>query len=124
MKCPKCEGLLESVDFGTDISVMRCDSCHGLFSNTATLEKMREQWLSDTVLDTGSAAVGARNNALQDIQCPGCHTIMERVEDIDQSHIQLDLCPSCDGVFLDAGELTDMKHVTLMDHIKRLLGRL
>jgi Zn-finger nucleic acid-binding protein len=43
---------------------------------------------------------------------------------MDQTHIILDICPACDGVFLDAGELTDIKNVTLMDHVRRLLTML
>ena len=124
MNCPKCENHMEPVEFGTDISVMRCTGCKGLFSDTETLQKMRDQWLADTVLDTGSASEGAKHNTLEDIPCPSCNTIMHRVEDIDQVHVVLDVCPSCDGVFLDAGELTDLKNVTLMDHIRRLLSKI
>ena len=124
MNCPKCENIMEPVEFGTDISVMRCTGCQGIFSNTETLQKMRDQWLADTVLDTGSAAEGAKHNVLEDIPCPSCNTIMHRVEDMDQVHVILDVCPSCDGVFLDAGELTDLKNVTLMDHIRRLLSKI
>jgi Zn-finger nucleic acid-binding protein len=49
---------------------------------------------------------------------------MERIKDHEQSHITLDSCSNCSSVFLDAGELTDMKSLTLMDHVRRLLARL
>ena len=124
MNCPKCDNEMEPVEFGTDINVHRCQGCHGLFCNSATLQMMRDQWLADTVLDTGSAVEGAQHNLVEDIPCPNCKTIMHRVEDMEQVHVVLDMCPSCDGVFLDAGELTDLKNVTLMDHIRRLLSKL
>ena len=123
MNCPKCDSAMEAIEFGTDISVNRCLGCMGIYCDRSTLQRMRDEWLADTVLDTGSPAVGARNNEIKDIQCPACHTIMERIEDTEQSHIVLDACPSCEGVFLDAGELTDMKHVTLMDKVRKLLSR-
>ncbi len=76
------------------------------------------------MLDKGSAAAGAKHNEMRDIACPDCGTTMDRVKDREQSHITLDSCPDCDGVFLDAGELTDMKSLTLMDHVRRLLALL
>lgn len=123
MKCPKCQGVMESVAFGVDIKVNRCSSCAGLYCARQTLQRMRHEWLADSVLDIGSAAMGARQNEIRDISCPGCGTTMDRVHDQKQPHIILDVCSACDGVFLDAGELTDMKTVTLMDHIHRLLSR-
>jgi Zn-finger nucleic acid-binding protein len=49
---------------------------------------------------------------------------MDRMQDEEQGHITLDVCGACDGVFLDAGELTDIKNITLMDHVRRLLAML
>jgi Zn-finger nucleic acid-binding protein len=59
-----------------------------------------------------------------DIDCPECGTRMRRIKDHEQTHITLDSCSNCSSVFLDAGELTDMKSLTLMDHVRRLLARL
>jgi len=121
MKCPKCSEPMETIEFGTDISVTRCTGCYGLFCKQSTLQQLRDEWLADTVLDKGSAAVGAKHNELTGICCPECGATMDRVQDEEQSHITLDVCPDCRRVFLDAGELTDMKSVTLMDHVRRLL---
>mgnify|MGYP003380788540 FL=1 len=124
MNCPKCRAAMETVDFGTNITVKRCTGCSGLFCNWQTLQQLREEWLSDAVLDQGNAALGAKHNAMLDIHCPDCNAIMVRVQDLEQAHITLDSCSGCDGVFLDAGELTDMKSVTLMDHVRRLVTKL
>ena len=124
MECPKCANAMLPVEFGTDINVMRCIGCRGLYCERDVLEQMRDEWLVDTVLDTGSAADGAKYNEIRDIPCPGCGATMDHVQDREQSHITLDVCAACEGVFLDAGELTDMKNVTLMDHIRRMLTML
>lgn len=124
MKCPKCNDPMETLEFGTDISVSRCTGCFGLFCKWQTLKQLREEWLADTVLDKGSATQGAKHNEMRDIACPECSATMDRVQDSEQGHITLDTCTDCDGVFLDAGELTDMKSVTLMDHVRRLLTML
>lgn len=124
MDCPKCHAPMETVEFGTDIKVRRCTGCGGLFCKWQTLQQLREEWLSDAVLDQGSATIGAKHNTMLDIRCPECGATMARVKDHKQAHIALDSCSGCDGVFLDAGELTDMKSVTLMDHVRRLLTKL
>lgn len=124
MDCPKCCKPMETVEFGTDIKVMRCTGCSGLFCKWQTLQQLRDEWLADTVLDRGSAAMGSKHNEKLDIPCPECGTTMDRVKDQQQKHITLDSCTNCDGVFLDAGELTDMKSLTLMDHVRRLLALL
>lgn len=124
MNCPKCCKLMETVEFGTDIKVSRCTGCGGLFCKSRTLQQLRDEWISDSVLDRGNPVEGARHNAMLDIDCPDCGARMARVKDHEQSHITLDRCANCDGIFLDAGELTDMKSLTLMDHVRRLLARL
>jgi Zn-finger nucleic acid-binding protein len=124
MDCPKCRKPMETVEFGTNIKVQRCTGCGGLFCKWQTLRQLRDEWLADTVLDKGSAALGAKQNEMLDIRCPECGTTMDHVKDQQQKHITLDSCTNCDGVFLDAGELTDMKSLTLMDHVRRLLSLL
>ena len=124
MNCTKCHQPMECVEFGVDIRICRCTNCHGLFCNMNTLMKMRDEWLADTVLDIGDASRGAKHNEMTDVPCPECGTTMEHHADTEQSHITLDICPSCTGVILDAGELTDLKSVTLMDHVRRLLTML
>ena len=124
MDCPKCHASMELVEFGTDIEVRRCTGCSGLFCKWQTLEQLRDEWLSDVVLDRGSASLGAKQNSMLGISCPACGATMDNVQDREQAHITLDSCPDCDGVFLDAGELTNMKTVTLMDHVRHLLTRL
>lgn len=124
MKCPKCQHEMEAVEFGTEVSVLRCTGCNGLYCETEMLRRMRDEWLTETVLDTGCATLGARHNEMRGITCPVCEVQMNHVQDEEQVHITLDTCPSCERVFLDAGELTDMKSVTLMDHVRRLLSML
>ena len=124
MDCPKCYQSMEVVEFGTDIKLLRCTGCYGLFCKAHTLQQLREEWLSDSVLDKGSPAQGAKHNEQRDIACPECGATMVRVRDSAQVHITLDSCPDCDGVFLDAGELTDMKSLTLMDHVRHMLSKL
>jgi Zn-finger nucleic acid-binding protein len=124
MDCPKCRAAMQQQVFGTDIEIQRCSGCGGLFCQWQTLRRLRDEWLADTVLDSGNPALGAKHNQMRNIACPACGQTMDHVQDHAQSHITLDSCPGCDGVFLDAGELTDIKSVTLMDHVRKLLTKL
>jgi hypothetical protein len=56
---------MEVVEFGTEISLERCSGCHGLYCEREILARMRDEWLTETVLDTGCAAEGARHNDMR-----------------------------------------------------------
>jgi Zn-finger nucleic acid-binding protein len=114
---------MDIVEFGTDITIRRCTGCKGIFCTRETLQDLRDEWHCDAVLDKGNPAQGARRNEMLNVICPDCGSAMEHIADAEQPHITLDSCTGCDGVFLDAGELTDMKSVTLMDHFRRLLTK-
>lgn len=124
MNCPKCNAEMSTVEFGTDITIRRCNGCAGILTDRETLQRMRDEWLADSVLDIGAHTPGLKSTRNSgEISCPCCGSKMKLVRDEEQQHIILDICPTCDAVFLDAGELTDIKTLTLIDHIRSLLRR-
>ncbi len=82
---------------------------------------MQREWLSEGALDIGDPRVGQDLNAVDDIDCPDGHGRMLKTSDQDQTHIWFERCATCGGVFLDAGEFTDLKYKTLMDHVRGFL---
>ena len=121
MECPKCAGELETKTHGENISLKRCNVCFGMLVRPAVLERMREEWMIETKLDIGSASIGKSFDKVDDIQCPHCEVPMDKIVDPEQTHIWMEACPSCDRIFLDAGEFTDLKYETFSDKIKSLL---
>ncbi len=121
MQCPKCHGRLEDRTYGRRITVKRCEDCQGLWCKRETLATMKTEWMSEA-LDIGEASTGRRFNEIRDVPCPECGETLTRVPDERQRHIWLDACPSCDGVWFDAGEFTDWKHETLMDVLRDMLA--
>ena len=101
MECPKCQAAMEAVTVG-GIEVERCTSCMGLWFEGGDLPRLKEMKGSETI-DTGSATVGRKENLIDRIMCPSCHSPMIRMVDIDQHHIWFESCKVCKGVFLDAG---------------------
>lgn len=121
MECPKCAGELETKTHGDDIKLQRCRICYGLLVQSFVLEKMREEFMAETFIDIGSPSIGKKFDKIEDIQCPHCKVDMDKIVDPQQSHIWMESCPSCDRVFLDAGEFSDLKYETFSDKIKGLL---
>lgn len=123
MKCPKCQSQMPEKIYGPKIAVNRCEGCGGLFVRQSMLEELKEEWSADW-LDSGNKATGKKFNAVTDINCPGCGTGMDHVSDAKQTHIMLESCPSCHGLYFDAGEFTDWKYDTYDDFFKGVLSRI
>jgi Zn-finger nucleic acid-binding protein len=106
------------VKFEETVEVARCDVCAGLWCKPDALDKMRAVWMAEAVLDTGDPAVGRRLDKVDDIDCPEGHGPLEKCDDDEQEHIWYERCSTCGGMFLDAGELTDLKYDTFYDWFK------
>jgi Zn-finger nucleic acid-binding protein len=123
MECPKCGAEMETKLYGPKISLERCTECYGLLVEPDVLQEMRKEWMVEAFLDIGHPSVGREYDKIDDIECPICHVTMEKITDPVQTHIWLEVCPSCDRIFLDAGEFSDLKYETFMDRVKGLLRR-
>ncbi len=119
MKCPKCDG--EMIVTGLDrIEIDRCSECHGLWFQPWELDELKfDQYRAPFALDTGSARVGRKHDKIENPKCPECGVVMEQQRDPEQKHILFDVCPEGHGVYLDAGEFTDLARKTLWDRFKR-----
>jgi Zn-finger nucleic acid-binding protein len=58
-----------------------------------------------------------------DINCPTCGIRMKHVTVGEQTHIKLEQCGDCKGIFFDTVELTDMKHQTFADWVRDRFAR-
>jgi hypothetical protein len=74
-------------------------------------------------IDIGEAAKGKILNEIDDIKCPNCSAPMLKMVDRDQPHIWYESCPSCFGVFFDAGEFRDYKEKTVLDFFRDLFTK-
>lgn len=120
MQCPKCKGDLETKEH-QHIRVQRCNKCYGLFLEAHMLNETFAEWMAESFLDVGAVSLGKKYDKIDDISCPICEVAMDKIEDPVQTHIWMESCPKCNRVFLDAGELTDLKYETFSDKLKNLL---
>jgi len=111
---------MEQKNYGRKISVQRCTNCMGLWLKQDVLMEMKREWMSE-ILDIGDPSVGREYDKIENIKCPECHAVMDKVSDPEQVHIWYETCPNGHGLFLDAGEFSDLKYDTWMDRIRDLV---
>ena len=125
MQCPKCGSTMSKARAAYGDTVDRCDHCHGLFVNESALEKLQREWFlwpkaDFRQLDSGNSGLGRPLDDIGDIHCPACGSQMSAISVRDQTHIWLEQCSACNGVFFDAGELTDLRYKTIVDRVRDL----
>lgn len=118
MECPKCDSIMEDVTYH-GLTVERCTHCKGIWFPGIEHKQLKEIKGSE-VIDIGSPELGKEYDLLEDIHCPVCDTVMDRVPDLFQPHIHFEICIHGHGSFFDAGEFKDFKEETLSDFVRSL----
>ena len=120
MKCPKCDSMMEEVEI-EGVVIDRCVSCKGLWFDRreeATLKSHAAQ------VDIGDPAVGAKLNTENQIKCPVCeNTMLLRMMGPRKSNIWFETCPSCYGLFYDAGEFKDSGKPSAVSVIREMYAK-
>jgi Zn-finger nucleic acid-binding protein len=109
MKCPECKTVLNRRKIG-DVAVDECPGCRGLWFDKDELAAVRDEidpdlrwmdfniWLQDPRFEVTD----------QPHHCPGCaEVVMQRIAYQDPAASIL-YCPACEGVWLDAGDLSQI----------------
>jgi Zn-finger nucleic acid-binding protein len=119
---------MNAVPVASGAQVERCDRCHGIACGDRALSALQRQWFlwpkaDPNLIDPGGSSEGRRWARMTDVSCPACGQAMQTVEVPGQEHIRLDRCEACALTFFDAGEMTDMRFMTLSDSLRRLFRR-
>jgi len=109
-QCPRCTGrvLCQRMVRGTKVVVDVCEGCGGVWFDAGELPRI----LSAAVKDL-EAPFGAQGRGTF---CPACHKIMSAFL-YPQTHVTVDLCEECNGVWLDGNELSAI--ATIRTALKR-----
>ena len=121
VECPKCGHGMDEISYGGDLLIDRCTNCQGLWFDHGEADLLKSKWMGEA-LDTGSAREGRKWDAVHPVSCPRCGQQMEKTQDPDQPHIHYEVCKD-HGMFLDAGEFTDLKNETVSDWFRRFSRR-
>jgi len=111
MKCPACGNILQKMTVG-DVAVDVCKGgCGGIWFDNFELKKFDEvhesagEALLDIERDEGVIVDRTRR-----LKCPKCDDIvMMRHFFSVKKGLEVDECPGCAGVWLDAGELREIR---------------
>ncbi|HUT57059.1 MAG TPA: zf-TFIIB domain-containing protein [Phycisphaerae bacterium] len=111
MKCPACGNALTELQAG-DIKVDACKGgCGGIWFDSFELQKVDEshEHAGEGLLDI-ERNPGVRPDPSQRRKCPKCDDLvmMRHFAGVKQQ-VEVDECPGCAGVWLDAGELAAIR---------------
>ncbi|MDR3689481.1 MAG: zf-TFIIB domain-containing protein [Fimbriimonas sp.] len=109
--CPDCRTDLSQKDF-FGVTLDTCCHCAGIFFDEGEVSRIREQGGNsalDALEDRVQPDPGHVDSREVDRLCPGCHTRMRRYRYLYSSPIHLDTCDSCGGVWVQDGELKQMR---------------
>ncbi len=105
MNCPRCSNTLEvsEVD-GVEVEV--CLSCKGTWFDNDELRQAKDVSEPDAAwMDFDIWKHADRfTSTVDDIRCPRCDEPL-RALSYDNTNVQIDVCSTCRGVWLDASEL-------------------
>ena len=100
IECPRCwvEARREEVEiFGPNIEIDVCPKCNGIWLDPGELGKLLK---NKKLTDYLTKDIGTQSKSK--LVCPRCGGLMD-IESADD--IEVDVCLSCHGVWLDAGSL-------------------
>ncbi|MCP4132619.1 MAG: zf-TFIIB domain-containing protein [bacterium] len=112
--CPNCGKELKEVKLYTE-TIDRCEDCDGSFFDKGELEAIIKtvEIFMKIKLDEEDIDTIPRPEKTREMKCPGCEMLMEKKE---VAGVYLDVCPRCEGFWLDRGEIFALKIAE--DHIK------
>lgn len=128
LRCPNCATFMEkiSVDKAAGkLVVDHCARCGKMWFDPYELQQAAASKKAVSEIDYGTADhdydLTMHRPGL--MACPRDNTTLTAVPDPRQPHVIIDICASCGGVLLDAGELKDLSEITLTERLKAFFKR-
>lgn len=121
MICPNCSAGMDEVSVvGVKIDYCR-SGCRGVFFDNFEMQKMDEthEGVDDPVLQEILAAPRADDSRVHQLVCPRCQIKMRTCQYSAGTGIHIDRCYSCNGVWLDAGELAAVRENFRSPEVRR-----
>jgi len=126
MKCLRCETTDLQVQVrgeGSDVvEIDTCPDCHGVWLDAKELSRLDDNFFVDVEkMEFGPVQASEEDKP---VACPRCEggPIMNKVHPIGHETVVIDNCATCEGFWLDGGELEKMKDVSDKMLISSLLS--
>lgn len=116
--CPVCKTALTK-EFIHNETVDRCKQCNGIYFDKGELENISHiiRLFQQSNMDEQEIKTGALARHTRHVKCP---VDDETMEAYGLAGIIVDICPHCDGIWLDDGEIQALKIAE--NHIKQNLN--
>jgi Zn-finger nucleic acid-binding protein len=107
MKCPACKNPLREKNT-SGVTLDTCyGGCGGIWFDAAELERVSTSAPAATTLHSIWAVPSANAQPTDERMCPRCpEQVLERKWFSDLKKVEIDRCPTCRGIWLDAEEFT------------------
>ncbi|MBW4699743.1 MAG: zf-TFIIB domain-containing protein [Aphanocapsa lilacina HA4352-LM1] len=115
MQCPRCTDYELKTVKSDDIEVDQCPNCLGIWFDVSEMTALVEKQNLDGIKLSGKPG-GMRT--IVPLNCPRDGTLMDMVNDVKAADIQMDVCPTCGGRWLDGGELDRLREKGLLANLK------
>lgn len=107
IECPKCWVDMDTKEIeilGPNFDIDICPECKGIWLDQGELKKLvKDKKISDYL----TKHIGTKSDSK--LLCPRCGNLMD-IEKADD--IEVDVCLECRGVWLDPGELEELKELS------------
>jgi Zn-finger nucleic acid-binding protein len=105
MKCPACKNPLREKGAGGMVVDICYGGCGGIWFDATELERVSAR-AATTLHTIWQAPVNSvKSTAVR--KCPRCsEQVLNRKWFSEQQEVEIDQCPKCNGIWLDAGEFS------------------
>ena len=104
------------------ITIDRCVNCRGIWFDHLEANQLKKLKGSQ-IIDSGDEKRGKSFDTIKEISCPNCTKAMATVKDPEKDNLCYEICPECQGLFLDAGEFKKFKtEQSLLDCLVKLFS--
>jgi len=126
MNCPRCQTTLERhpiIERHNEIIVDKCPSCQGIWFDKDELKPLEN--ISEPVL-VEWRKIPSEYDQLTALNCPFCpgHPMMNKEEHHRDEKVIFDYCKTCEGIWLDGGELEAIQKESWFAALINLFGKM
>jgi Zn-finger nucleic acid-binding protein len=115
MKCPACDKEMVTQNFGVNVEVCE-NGCKGMWFEQGELRMLDEQNEGlGNALEAALRSPRANEGSRGQLMCPKCGIPLHAHRYKRDQQVNIDECYKCGGMFLDSGELTDIRNNYMSD---------
>ncbi|WP_084639340.1 zf-TFIIB domain-containing protein [Geitlerinema sp. PCC 9228] len=128
LHCPKHRDfLLEKSAIADNLPTYACPHCHGHWVSSDDYERWQQEkgWKSpspDTVVENMDLEFESPSHDKKAGLCPDCQRYLSRAKIPIKKPFFVERCPSCNGIWLDAGEWNALTQLGLVSGLEKIFS--